>query len=359
MNKNERTKKMQKRNIFIRIFSVILVMLILSIPAYASTNKSKDDSELDLSKIELYPGGMAFGVKVISKGLTIVKFSSTQGSNISSAYQAGMREGDVITKVNGININTIEGFVKEIDKTGGNKITITALRNDKEMTFTLKPKYSQDDGKYKTGIWVKDSTTGIGTVTFIDPNTNAFGGLGHAICDSTNGKIIPISKGLVMNVAINGVLKGSVGSAGELKGTFLTKKIGAITKNCTCGVFGILTNDTLKPTEGKIGVCPKEEVKEGEAYIWCTLDESGPKKYNVCISNVDTSNSNVKNFRVKITDPTLLEKAGGIVQGMSGSPIIQNGRIIGAVTHVLINDPTQGYGIFIENMLNQMQDIAW
>ena len=157
-----------------------------------------------------------------------------------------------------------------------------------------------------------------------------------------------------MDVSINGVIKGQSGIAGELKGTFETKKIGTLLKNCECGVFGVLASNAISSPEGPMPICTKNEVCEGEAYIWCTLDENGPQKYTVQISNVDTSNSATKNFRIKITDEKLLLKSGGIVQGMSGSPIIQNGKLVGAVTHVLINDPTQGYGIFIENMLSSM-----
>ncbi len=343
--------KSKAYSLFILLITIFLFVPCFTISANATEYKN------DLSSIELYPGGMAFGVKISSPGLTIVKFTSKRGNDASSAYLAGLREGDIITKINGIKVNSIESFVKEVDKAGGNTIQIVALRNNKEMTFNVKPKYSSDDGKYKTGIWAKDSTTGIGTITFINPQNNAFGGLGHGICDSANGKIIPVAKGVVMDVSINGVIKGEVGSAGELKGSFLNKRIGVLNKNCSCGVFGVLSSSNVTPSEDKMKICKKEDVKEGDAYIWCTLDGGAPCKYKVKISNIDLSNSNVKNFRVKITDPELLKRAGGIVQGMSGSPIIQDGKIVGAVTHVLINDPTSGYGIFIENMLNSMPEI--
>ena len=333
----------------------LLIAFIIFVPSFTLSSHATEITN-DYSNIELCPGGVAFGVKISSPGLTIVKFSSKRGNDMSSAYAAGLREGDIITKINGKNVNSIRDFVSEIDKSGGNSIIITAIRNNKEISFSVKPKYSTDDGKYKTGIWAKDSTTGIGTITFINPENNAFGGLGHAICDSTNGKIIPVAKGVVMDVNINGVIKGSVGTAGELKGSFLNKRIGTINKNCMCGVFGVLSSK-ITPAEGKMKICKKAEAKEGDAYIWCTLSEDTPKKYKVKIFDIDTSNSTVKNFRIKIVDPELLKVAGGIVQGMSGSPIIQNGRLVGAVTHVLINDPTTGYGIFIENMLNSMPDI--
>lgn len=326
--------------------SMLLLIMLLTLTVFANESKRNYDD------IELCLGGMPFGAKIVSNGLTVVKFSSTQGKDISSAYQAGIRQGDVIIKINGNNINTIEDFVKQVNNSEGKAMNVTVLRNSKELCFSVTPKYSSDDGKYKTGVWVKDSTTGIGTVTYIDPSTNCFGGLGHAICDSSTGKLIPLTRGVVMNVTINGVIKGQVGTAGELKGCFDASRIGKLTRNTECGVFGVLTPNSCKAPEGLVKICPKEDVKEGEAYIWCTLDETGPQKYKIQISNIDLSGGKTKNFRVTVTDPRLLEKAGGIVQGMSGSPIIQNGKLVGAVTHVLINDPTTGYGIFIENMLD-------
>ncbi len=342
---------MQKSRFNIGLASIALFAIFIFVPFFSITSFASSND--NLSKIELYAGGMPFGVKISSPGLTIVKFSSTKGKDASSAYLAGLREGDIITRVNGVLVNSLETFIKEVDKAGSNIISIVAIRNNKEIEFKVKPKYSTEDGKYKTGIWVKDSTTGIGTVTFINPNDFSFGGLGHPICDSCTGKIIPVGKGLVMNVNINGVLKGEVGSAGELRGTFLSKKIGTLTKNCDSGVFGYLSSTAISSSCEKLPVCPKEEIKEGEAYILCTLDGNKPEKFKIKIYDIDKSNTTSKSFRIKITDPELIKKSGGIVQGMSGSPIIQDGKLVGAVTHVLINDPTSGYGIFIENMLKE------
>ena len=341
---------MQKSRSNIALISFVLVTILFFVPLFSLTSYATENK--DISEVELYPGGMPFGVKISSPGLTIVKFSSTRGNNASSAYQAGLREGDIITRINGVLVNSIETYIKEVDKSGAKPIEIIAIRNNKEMKFTVKPKYSSSDGKYKTGIWVKDSTTGIGTITYINPKDQSFGGLGHAICDSSNGKVIPVGKGLVMNVNINGVIKSEIGSAGELRGTFLSKKIGTLTKNCTSGVFGYLSTSSIPSSSELLKAAPKEEIKEGEAYILSTLDGNSPQKYKVEISDIDLSNSSAKNFKIKVIDSSLLNKSGGIVQGMSGSPIIQNGKIIGAVTHVLINDPTSGYGIFIENMLS-------
>lgn len=345
---------MKKTKKFLSLFSflIILVIFALNVSAKDYIYNSNKTENVDLSQIELYPGGMPFGVKIQTKGLQVIKFID----NYSPAKNAGIRPGDIIIKVNNTEINTIEDFTNQVNKNGQSNITITVLRNDKELSFKVTPIYSQSEGKYKTGIWIKDSTSGIGTVTFINPENNAFGGLGHGICDSINGRVIPLSHGTVLDVKINGVLKGQVGKAGELRGIFNTKKIGTLSANSSCGVFGLLSTGLSCP-ENKMKLCFKENLKEGDAYIWCTLGDEKPQKYSVQISNIDISNNNTKNFKVKITDKNLLERTGGIVQGMSGSPIIQDGKIVGAITHVLINNPAEGYGIFIENMLSEMPEI--
>ena len=346
MHKKERTNFMIFKKALLCLLMTLLLVSMLCVPSFAVESKQ------NYNDTELYLGGMPFGAKITSNGLTVVKFSETQGKNASSAYQAGIREGDIITKINGNNIISIEDFVRNIDKSGGKEITITVIRKNQELKFNVTPKYSPDDGKYKTGVWVKDSTSGIGTITYIHPETGEFGGLGHGICDSSTGKTVPFTKGVVMDVTINGVVKGQIGTAGELKGCFNSNRIGKIIKNTDCGVFGILSAGVDMSASTLVKVCPKDRVCEGEAYMVCTLDESGPQKYRIEITNIDHSGAKTKNFRIKVTDPKLIEKAGGIVQGMSGSPIIQNGKLVGAVTHVLINDPTSGYGIFIENMLS-------
>ena len=230
---------------------------------------------------------------------------------------------------------------------------MTYLRAGKEGKVKFIPKYSENEKKYSLGIWLKDSGAGIGTLTFALPD-GSFGGLGHGICDGDTGELTPINNGSVLGVTVNGVVRGQRGAPGELKGYFNSSKIGAIYKNSECGVFGALVEvpDSIKGKTYSIGL--KNELKEGSATLLCTLDDNIRREYNIEISNINLNADGNKCFTVKITDERLIATTGGIVQGMSGSPIIQNGKLVGAVTHVLINDPTTGYGIFVENMLAQM-----
>lgn len=304
----------------------------------------------------LVPGGMPFGVKFSTEGVLVVGFCDVdaEGGQVNPAYAAGLRTRDVITALGGKQVLDAAQFGRMIADAGATPLTVTYTRGGKSCQATLTPALSLSENRYKTGLWVRDSGAGIGTVTFIDPKTNEFGGLGHGICDTESGALVGMTRGVVNDVTISGVQKGISGKPGELKGYFGTAKTGTLLSNTDCGVFGIFakapaTQNTPLP------IAKASEVREGDAYILCTVDGNCPCKYSIRISDIDKTATGSKCFTVKITDPKLIEKTGGIVQGMSGSPIIQNGKLVGAVTHVLINDPTTGYGIFIENMLSAAQ----
>ena len=309
----------------------------------------------------LYVGGFPFGVKFYTEGIVVVDISAveTENGNSNPAHDAGIRENDIIIKCNGEPLSGAESLTKMIESCNGNSLTLTCKRNGEEFEASVTPVKSKEDGLYKTGMWIKDSGAGIGTVTYLSPDDNSFGGLGHGICDPVSGALMPMEKGNLMDVSINGVKKGLVGEPGEIKGFFDGEKLGAVLKNTNCGVFGIYTK---KPREAQtlLPIGLKSEIKSGKATVICTLDESGAKEYEIELSAINYSASQESNkcFTVKVTDPALLEITGGIVQGMSGSPIVQDGKLVGAVTHVFVNDPTRGYGIFIENMLAQMGDLA-
>lgn len=301
-----------------------------------------------LEDVKVYVGGTPFGIKFFTRGATVVGFENEMEN---PAYRAGLRLYDTVIKVNGQEFSGVSDITRVAED--GKEIELTYLRAGKEFTIKFTPKYSQNEKKYSLGVHFKDSGAGIGTLTYVLPD-GTFGGLGHGICDAETGDLTPIGSGSVLGVTVNGIVKGQRGAPGELKGYFNSSKVGAIYKNTDCGIFGALAEipSTLGNKTYSIGL--KNELKEGEATILCTLDNNVRHEYKVEISAINRNATGNKCFTVKITDEKLLAATGGIVQGMSGSPIIQNGKLVGAVTHVLINDPTTGYGIFIENMLTQM-----
>lgn len=315
-----------------------------------TVSAAKNASYKDL---KLYPGGLPFGVKFYTDGLIVIGFSDIEDRNGRSnpAYDAGLREKDVITKINGKPAVGVSQLTEEVEKASGGEITLTCKRSGRDYVVHVTPKYSETEGRYRTGLLIRDSGAGIGTVTFIDPESLSFGGLGHGICDGDTGELIPMDRGSVLDVTISGITKGASGAPGEIKGYFGSNKTGSLVCNTACGVYGTLASLPEGLPEGPLPIATRDELREGDAYIYCTLDGSGPCKYTVSISEINRSANGNKCFTVKVTDPALIEKTGGIVRGMSGSPIVQNGKLVGAVTHVLVNDPTSGYGIFIENML--------
>ncbi len=314
----------------------------------------------DYRDLELIAGGVPFGVKFSIEGIVITGFSDVPTSDgvKNPAYRAGLREKDVIIKVNGSSVTSVVALDRIIDGCGGKQLTVTYTRAGESKTANLTPVQSVNDGKYKLGLTVKDGGAGIGTVTYIMPETLMFGGLGHGICESDTGKLVKMGRGVVNNVKISGIKKGVSGTPGEIKGILGFEKKGILFGNTVCGVFGVFTALPQHACEKyKVGL--RDELKNGEAYIISTLDADGtPQKYTVEISGINREAEGAKCFCIKVTDKRLIEKTGGIVQGMSGSPIIQNGKLVGAVTHVMINDPTVGYGIFIENMLCQMEEVS-
>lgn len=317
-------------------------------------------SNIDYSTLKLYPGGIPFGVKFMTEGVIITGFSDVKTSNgkICPGTAAGLRQNDIILRINGETVIDASHLASIAENSGGSQLTVVYSRDGKEATAKLTPAYCTEEGKYKTGMYVRDSGAGIGTVTYIVPDTLSFGGLGHGICDASTGKLISMQRGSVVGVTISGVVKGLSGTPGEVRGYFSSGKTGTLLKNTECGVFGLFASLPSGLMYEPMSVGTRNDVTDGNAYILCTLDGTTPKQYEIEICNIQIDSTSNKCFTVKVTDPALLEKTGGIIQGMSGSPIIQNGKLVGAVTHVLINDPTTGYGIFIENMLHQMGDLA-
>lgn len=313
----------------------------------------------DLRDLTLTPGGMPFGVRFLTEGVTVVGFCDVDhdGAKVNPASRAGLKMGDVILRVNGEPLEDAVSLTERIENSNGAELTLSCRRGKNEFETKLKPVWSNAEERYKTGIWVRDSGAGIGTVTFLLPETGAFAGLGHGICDAETGEPLAIRRGSVSDVTISSVVKGTPGTPGELKGYFNAGKAGALLGNTLCGVWGVYS-DVPQPTSEPVHVALRDEVTEGEATILCTLANNTTGSYTVRLSAIDRDAQGPKCFTVTVTDPRLLEQTGGIVQGMSGSPILQNGKLVGAVTHVLVNDPTTGYGIFLENMLARMPVVA-
>ncbi len=307
------------------------------------------------------PGGCAFGIKMHTDGVLVVGLSDIQKGtqNLNPAKDAGLKVGDIIKDINEMPINRNTDIARLIAQSNGEEVKITGVRGDMEMDFYLKPIQSDYDGGYKAGIWVRDSSAGIGTMTYYDPDSLSFGGLGHAICDIDTGEPMPLFSGEIVDVNISGVHIGQSGKPGELKGTFVGEEpLGALYTNSEAGIFGVL-NTPIHEIE-PIPMALKQEIVPGPATILSTVSGNKPESFDILIEKVNYADTTpTKNMVIKVVDERLLSISGGIVQGMSGSPILQDGRLVGAVTHVFVNDPTRGYGIFAENMqkiLNSVEE---
>ncbi len=299
--------------------------------------------------------GDVFGIKLYTKGLIVTQVGKvkTIKDTVIPGADAGLKNGDMIISVNGKRVTQNTQLEDAVKKSNGKALKLVVKRNQEKLNLNIKPEIDKNDGVYRIGVWVRDSCAGIGTMTFYDRNTGVFAGLGHAVCDVDTGQLMPLSDGEAMSADIKGCYKGVNGNPGELCGVFTGKSIGNLTENHTTGIYGKL--DDFDKNAQVMPVAQKQEVKEGAAQIVSTVDKKGPRYYDVEITKIYSSkNSLQKNMSVKITDDRLIKKTGGIVQGMSGSPIIQNGMLVGAVTHVYVNDSLQGYGVFAENMVDEM-----
>lgn len=295
--------------------------------------------------------GKIVGLRLFTDGVMIVGIDSiqTEQGPHSPGESAGLKKGDVITRINGIEIKSSSKVNEIFLQSGGKNLKIEYVRNGKAYVTDFSPVYSVAECKYKGGLWIRDSAAGIGTMTFYDPETGAFAALGHAVCDIDTGEILPLSNGDIVSATVTDCTKGTSGKAGELCGMFTGDSMGLLLKNTGCGIFGIL-NEPQKNND-LVPVAAEYEVTEGAAQIIATVDSGGAEYYDIEITSLSDKDNELKNMVIRVTDPELIEKTGGIVQGMSGSPIIQNGKLVGAVTHVLVGDPTKGYGIFAQNML--------
>ena len=304
------------------------------------------------------PLGSAFGIKLYTDGVLIVRTDTVAGANgaVSPAQQAGIRAGDRILTINGTRVQTNAQTAALLAQSGGKAVTLRLRRETVIFETQLTPVRAETDGKYRVGLWVRDSSAGIGTLTFFVPRYGLFAGLGHAVCDVDTGQIMPLGNGEAVHVSIKGSYKGRSGAPGELCGVFTPDVIGTLLCNTETGVYGSAAS--MPSPFGTLPVAMYYEVKTGKAEILAEVDENGPRAYAVQITKLFSNpDAHQKNLVVKVTDPDLIEKTGGIVQGMSGSPILQDGMLVGAVTHVFLNDPLQGFGVYAQTMLEEMQSL--
>ncbi len=305
---------------------------------------------------QVWLGGQAVGVAMYTNGLFVtdtVAVENAEGKFITPAANAGIRKGDYIVSANGIKLDDVSTMDAVLKACNGEKITLGVQRDGTNFEVMITPVKSIEDQKYRLGLWMRDSAAGLGTVTYVDTRDNHYMALGHAICDGDSGKVLAVGNGRIVDCTISSVQKGTKGNAGELKGSFGVgaQVLGTIEENTQFGLKGTVDETFQKGELVKLG--SKELVHEGAAEIYSTVDGTGVKKYQIEIVHVnDQTHPQEKSMVIKVTDPVLLEKTGGIVQGMSGSPIVQDGKLIGAVTHVMLSDSARGYGIFIDWMIN-------
>jgi len=294
------------------------------------------------SRQMLIPGGTVFGARIKQERLTV-----TEADEILN-----LCEGDVLISIGGKDVYSTEDVKRALKSCNGEPIQLVCQRKGVSIERTVTPK--RVGGEWRLGLLLRDGAAGIGTLTFINPESLEFGGLGHGICDTESKLPIKMRTGVVTGVILGGVQKGEAGNPGELCGILKDKKQGTLTANTACGVFGRL--DSLpEECSAAIPIGYKDEVKAGKATIISTIKNGVRAEYQIEITEINHTSDNTKSFKIKVTDPTLIALTGGIVRGMSGSPIIQDGKLVGAVTHVMVANPTEGYGIFIENMLTATQ----
>ena len=301
------------------------------------------------------PLGRAVGVKLFSDGVIVVGMSDVDTGNgaVNPARDCGLQTGDIITHINSEEVDSIEEVREVLQELEGEPMSIRATRGDEQVQMTVRAVQCASDGTYKLGAWIRDSMAGIGTMTFYDPKSGCFGALGHGVSDSDTALLMPLESGSILYAEVAGVQKGECGAPGLLQGRFETlRDLGELSANTDCGIFGTLQDKEMVEGRRAVPVAAREEVEVGEATILSNIAGAEVKEYSIKITRIfSESERDTRDFMIEVTDPELLEVTGGVVQGMSGSPIIQNGKFVGAVTHVLVNDPTTGYAISAERML--------
>ncbi|MBQ2224236.1 MAG: SpoIVB peptidase [Oscillospiraceae bacterium] len=339
----------KRRHSLRRCVAALCAMLFFAFALGASTVRA-----LGEEAVRVVPVGRAVGVKLFADGVLVVGLSDGE----TAAKDVGLREGDILLTFNGTQIDSSEHLRKLIAENGDARATLNVQRGAKMLSLDVTPQRDAE-GACHLGAWIRDSMAGIGTMTFYDPQSGAFGALGHGVTDVDTGALMPLQSGSIMDASVKAVKKGIRGDPGELRGEFdLTRDCGTLSANTDCGIFGVIAEpDEALRSSAALPVAPQEEIHTGKATILANCSGTEVREYAIEIEKIYHGAQPARNLLLRVTDEALLDTTGGIVQGMSGSPILQDGKLIGAVTHVLVNDATRGYGIFIENML-QAADLS-
>ena len=325
-----------------------------------------DVKDVDVSVIErikVIPIGQVSGIKLYTSGVLVVGMSEIKGED-NLKYRPyenlGIQEGDTIVQVNNRSVIDTKDLIDVVNHSKGESINIKYVRNEEIQECNIKP-VKISNTEYKLGLWVRDSAAGIGTMTYIEPKTNKFAALGHGITDIDTGNVLSISKGQLITTKIVSLIKGTNGNPGRIQGSINEQsKIGKIEKNSIFGIYGTIEDITkVNPYNNQaIDVATRSEIQLGDATILCSIDGKKIEEYRIQIDKIYINNDyNNKSMLIKVIDEELLKKTGGIIQGMSGSPVLQNGKFIGAITNVLINDPTKGYSVFGDLMVKEMKSV--
>lgn len=341
----------EKKKRIISFFCVIFLLILyfgLNYSKLIAVYSLQGKIEEETKNMKFIIGGETIGVKLLATGVLVMGLDRTD---------TNLKIGDIILSVDGKKVESNLELQKITKESGGKELELKVNRESKEFYTKITPKKGEITNEYKLGLWVKDSSAGVGTITFYEKTNKKFAALGHAVTETQENYILPITSGGITKTNIYSIKKGVAKVPGELKGTMTNDIIGQIYGNTDKGIYGEIVDDIYMKEKEEIEIASKTEIKEGEASIFCTLDDNVVKEYKIQIEKVLLTSTGNKNMTIKITDEKLLEKTGGIIQGMSGSPIVQDGKLIGAVTHVFLNDPTRGYGVFIENMIEDMNNI--
>ena len=352
-----------KKNFKKALAVFVLTIAVISVAGVFVNNFTKTEEAVQVvSEKVLVPGGQSVGIQMDVKGVLVVGLEEieTDDSVVSPGFTAGVQIGDMILSINGEDVYYAEDVSKIVNEVMSQSkacdLELRLLRKEEELTLKVKPVKDNSTGKYKIGIWVKEKIAGIGTLTFYDPENNVFAALGHGIYESRTGTLLGVGKGKLLRTEVKSIKEGKAGTPGEIRGIFYSdeKPIGKVLLNSGIGIYSEATEYSDFAMAEPIVMATREQVQEGDAYILTTLNGDKVERFDIKITGVNRQDKpDGKGLEIEVTDKKLLSYSGGIVQGMSGSPIIQNNRLVGAITHVFVNNPTKGYGIFAQWMVEE------